>query len=80
ESFGRLVDATVVVGAPLATLEFDALVEPEVATLVVLTATLVVVELDDEAATVVTTTVGATVDATCVAVSLVVVTKVSLND
>jgi hypothetical protein len=46
----------------------------------VLTTTLVVVELDDEAATVVTTTVGATVDATSVGVSLVVVTKVSLND
>jgi hypothetical protein len=55
-------------------LEFGAFVEPEVATLVVLTATLVVVELDDEIATVVATTVGATVD------SLVVVTKVSLND
>lgn len=70
----------VVVDAPLATLEFGALVEPDVATLVVLTATLVVVELDDEAATVVTTTVGATVDATSVAVSIVVVTKVSLSD
>ncbi|GDX19019.1 hypothetical protein LBMAG06_11480 [Actinomycetes bacterium] len=45
-----------------------------------LTATLVVVELDDEAATVVTTTVGAIVDATSVAVSIVVVTKVSLSD
>lgn len=70
----------VVVDAPLATLEFGALVEPDVATLVVLTATLVVVELDDEAATVVTTTVGAIVDATSVAVSIVVVTKVSLSD
>ena len=70
----------VVVDAPLATLEFGALVEPDVATLVVLTATLVVVELDDEAATVVTTTVGAIVDGTSVAVSIVVVTKVSLND
>jgi len=46
----------------------------------VLTTTLVVVELDAEAATVVATTVGATVDATSVAVSLVVVTKVSLID
>ena len=70
----------VVVDAPLATLEFGALVDPEVATLVVLTATLVVGELDDEAATVVTTTAGATVDATSVAVSIVVVTKVSLSD
>ena len=70
----------VVVDAPLATLEFGALVEPDVATLVVLTATLVVIELDDEAATVVTTTVGAIVDATSVAVSIVVVTKVSLRD
>ena len=61
-------------------LEFGAFVEPEVATLVVLTATLVVVELDDEVATVVTTTVDATVDVTSLAVSIVVVTKVSLSD
>ena len=71
---------TVVVDAPIATLEFGALVVPGIATLVVLTATLVVIELDDEAATVVTTNVGATVDATSVAVSIVVVTKVSLSD
>ena len=71
---------TVVVDAPIATLEFGALVEPEVTTLVVLAATLVVVELDDEVATVVTTTVDATVDVTSLAVSIVVVTKVSLSD
>ena len=78
ESFGRLAEPIVDVGAPLPALEFEALVAVDFATLVVLTTALVVVALEATGATVVATAVGATVDATAVAVSKVVVTNVSV--
>ena len=78
ESFGRLAAPIVDVGAPLPTLDFEALVVVDFATLVVLTTASVVVELEDMGASVVATAVGAIVDATSVAVSKVVVTNVSV--
>ena len=69
ESFGRLAAPIVDVDAPLPALGFEALVAVDFATLVVLTTASAVVELE---ATV------ATVDATSVAVSKVVVTNVSV--
>ena len=78
ESFGRLAVPIVDVGTPLPALEFEALVAVDFTTLVVLTTALVVVALEATGATVVATAVGATVDATAVAVSIVVVTNVSV--
>ena len=78
ESFGRLAAPIVDVDAPLLALDFEALVVVEFATLVVLTTASAVVELEDMVASVVATAVGATVDATSVAMSKVVVTNVSV--
>ncbi len=83
ESFGRLVVAIVVDGVPPTTLELDPLFALGFAELVVLATKLEVVELNDDAAIVVTTTDGATddsVDSVNSTVSPVVVTKVSLSD